>query len=190
MRRIALIILCLSLVNPVSATSLSLLFTDESARFTYAAEVFGGEYGPADLEFGLLVNEDDDVLLNVGILVRNDTLDNPLVISVGTRAYYADVELGPGQKSVDVAAITIGGELLFIPEGLSGFGFGVYAFYAPSITSFLDADSFTELGIKINYQLTEQADIYIGYHDIEAGLDTSGTVDIDSGAYVGIGIRF
>ena len=106
------------------ADMFNIQLSNDSGRFTYATEVFGGQYGPVDLETSLYFNQDNDKMADVGLMVRNDTLDNPLVISIGSRVYYGDVGNGEGQTHATFAAIAIGGELLFIPGNLGGLGLG------------------------------------------------------------------
>lgn len=177
-------------INTARADMFNIQLSSESGRFIYATEVFGGQYGPVDMELGLYFNEDDDTVGHVGMLVRNDTLDNPLVISVGARLYYGDVGNSPTQLKSDVGAMAIGGELLFIPDNLGGLGFGFHYYVAPSIVSFFDADGFTEYGVRLDYALTQQASVYIGYQKIEADLDNGTKLEIDSSGFFGIGLRF
>jgi len=164
--------------------------SNDSGRFLYSKEVFGSQNGPIDLEMGLFFNQDSDKIAHVGMMVRNDTLDNPLVISIGARAYYGDVgNKAPGPHS-KFGALAIGGELLFIPNNLGGLGFGVNYFLAPRVVSYIDADKFNEYGIRINYEVTRQANISLGYQKIKVDLKSGGTLDVDSSVLFGIGLRF
>ena len=54
------------------ADDLDIQLSNNSARIVYAAEVFGGEFGPTDFEIGGYFNEDDDTVFHLGLLVRND----------------------------------------------------------------------------------------------------------------------
>jgi len=173
------------------ADTLNIQLSNESARFMYASEVFGGQFGPTDLEVGGYFNEDDDSLLHLGLLVRNDSLDNPLVISIGARVYYGDVgNAPPNPTPTDAAVIALGGELLYIPDNLGGLGLGAYYFVAPSVVSFMDADGFTELGLYVDYAITEQASVYVGYRNIEVKLDTGLDIEVDSSLIYGLVLRF
>jgi len=164
--------------------------SNNTGRFLYSKEVYGNQYGPVDMELGLLFNQDSDKMVHFGMMVRNDTLDNPLVISIGLRAYYGDVgHKAPGPHS-KFGALAIGGELLFIPDNLGGLGFGVHYYLAPSVVSYVDADKFTEYGFRVNYELTKQANVSLGYQKIEVDLKSGGTLDVDSSVLFGIGLRF
>lgn len=191
MRRLLSLLCLLFITNTVAvADTLNIQLGGSAGRFTYASEMFGGQYGPVDLEAGIYFDEEDDTLLHLGLLVRNDTLDNPLVISIGTRLYLADAGNDPNQPPADVGALAIGGELLYIPDNLGGLGFGIHYFIAPSIVSFMDAEGLTEYGVRVDYAITKQASVYVGYQKIEAELDSGVDLEIDSSAFVGISMRF
>jgi len=189
-RKFILIIMALFISPWAYADLLDIQLSNNSARFSYAAEVFGGEFGPTDLEIGSYFNEDNDNVTHVGLLVRNDTLDNPLIISIGSRFYYADVGNQPGQAPADASVLTIGGELLYVPDTFAGFGIGVYYFVAPSVTTFQDADGFTEYGGTINYAITEQASFYIGYRKIEVEIENASDIEVESSFIYGLRMRF
>jgi hypothetical protein len=164
--------------------------SDKSGRFNYAMEMFGGQYGPVDLDMGIYINQDDDKMAHIGLVVHNDTLDSPLVISIGTRLYYGDIGNEPPGPHSKFSAIAIGGELLFIPDNLGGLGLGVHYYVAPSVVSYIDADGFTEYGIRLDYEITRQANIFVGYQKIKVDLVGGPTLDVDSSTFFGIGMRF
>ncbi len=188
-RFLVLLTLFLS-VNVAFADSINVELSGKSARFVYASELSGSQYGPMDMEFSGFFNEDNDSMFTAGFLIRNDTLDSPLVISIGTRAYYADAGNAPGATNVKVAALTIGGEILYIPANLKGIGFGVHLFIAPEIVTFMDADGFMEYGGRIEYEITKQSSIYFGYSKAKIDLEVGGSATLQGEVYVGIGMRF
>lgn len=172
--------------------ALDIRLGEDSARFMYATEVFGGTFGPASMEFGIFFDEDDDMLLHAGFFIQSESLDNPFTIRLGTRAYYGDVgnASDPGVIQTDMAAIAIGGELIFAPENFAGFGIGANYYIAPSVISFMDADKFVEYGIRLEFSITEQAKLLLGYRNIEVDRDDGVNIEIDSGVMFGIGLRF
>lgn len=187
-----ILLLCVLLAGPTvaNADAFNLELSNASARFIYATEMYGSQYGPMDMEFGAYFDENKDKMLTVGLLVRNDTLDSPLVISIGTRFYYASAGNAPGETQHNVAALTIGGELLYFPKNLKGIGFGAFAFAAPSVVAFLDADGFREYGARVEYEITKQASIYGGYAEAKADIKDGTTATIKQGLFVGLGMRF
>lgn len=188
-RYIAVFIL-LYVSHSAYADSFNVQLTDSSARFLYAAEVFGGEFGPTDLEVGAYFNEDDDTVAHVSLLLRSDSLDNPLVASIGGRFYYGDVGNAANQTNATVAAFTLGVSLRYAPANLGNVGFSAYYFISPSVTTFLDADTFREYGIAIDLDVTEQVGIYLGYRNMNTDLDAGGSVEIDDSIMYGVLFRF
>ncbi|MFO7603661.1 MAG: YfaZ family outer membrane protein [Gammaproteobacteria bacterium] len=179
-------------VSLASAQGLTIQVNDDSARFTFSTEAWGQQYGQLDLEGGFLYTDNDDYMLNAGLMVRNDSLDTPLIVSVGSRLYYASVTgPAPALTGYDFAAITIGVDILIIPDNLGGIGFGAHYFAAPSVISFGDADGFSEYGVRVGYQITPQANIFLGYQKIEAEIENQGIdVTISKGTLFGVDLRF
>ena len=189
------LVLVLSLFLPTSlvfAQGLAVQINNDSARFTFATEAWGQQYGQLDLEAGFLYSDNHDYMLNLGLMVRNDSLDTPLIVSVGTRAYYADVTgPAPTLTSYNVGAVTIGIDALVIPDNLGGVSFGAHYFVAPSVVSFGDAEGLTEYGVRVGYQITPQANIFLGYQKIESKIKNAGiTVTISKGTLFGVDLRF
>lgn len=177
-------------IRPAFADMFNIQLSNNSGRFTYSTEVFGGQYGPLDLETGLFFNQSGDKMVHLGMMIRNDTLNNPVVISIGTRAYYGDVGHANGQIRAKFAAIAIGGELLFIPDNLGGVGLGVYYYTAPSVVTYMDANGFSEYGVRVNYEITKQSSVSVGYQKINLDLNGGASETVDSSAFFGIGLRF
>jgi hypothetical protein len=189
------VFLGLSLFLPASlvyAQGLVIQINNDSARFTFATEAWGQEYGQLDLEAGFLFNENDDYMINAGLMVRNDSLDTPIIVSIGSRLYYADVTgPAPTLTSYTVASVTIGIDVLLIPDNLGGIGFGAHYFKGPSVVSFGDAESFTEYGVRLSYQITPQANIFVGHQTIETEIKDQGfDITVSKGTLFGVDLRF
>jgi len=91
----------------------------------------------------------------------------------------------------DAALIALGGDLLLSPESWAGFGIGTSYYTAPSVTTFSDADTFTEYSISMSYQMTPQAIIYFGYQRVSIQLKTEANKrDLEKGSFLGIRIDF
>jgi len=179
-------------VSFASAQGLAIQINNDSARFTYSTEAWGQQYGQLDLEGGFLYTQNNDYMFNLGLMVRNDSLDTPIVVSIGSRLYYARVTgPAPALTTYSVAAVTIGIDALIIPDNLGGVGFGAHYFTGPSVVSFGDAEGFTEYGVRVSYQITPQANVYLGYQNIETKIKNQGIdVTVSKGTLFGIDMRF
>ena len=182
--RVIVLAATLLMSNAASSEELNIHLGSDTARFMYLTEAFGQDFGRLELEAGLLYNENDGTLVNVGLLVRGESVSVPMIVSVGARAYIAKLD------SNDVAAIAIGGDLLFSPESWGGLGAGVYYYTAPGVVSFADSEGLTEYGIYANFQITPQAKLAVGFQQIDFKVENGGDITIDSGAYFALNLSF
>ena len=182
--RIILLITALLMSSTASAEEINIQLSDDTARFMYLTEAFGQDFGRLELEVGFLYDQNGDSLINAGLLVRGESVSVPLIVSLGARLYYAD--LGP----YSVGALAIGGDLLLSPESWGGFGLGGFYFKAPGVVSFLDATDLTEYGAYVNFQITPQARMALGYKHIETSIENAADIEIDDGAYFALNLSF
>ncbi len=170
------------------AQGIRIQLSDEVARFFYSTEIMGEKFGGLELEAGLLYTDDSDYLLSVGTMVRGESVDMPIIVGVGGRLYYGDFD--SNARDATIGALAIGGEVLVSPASWKGFGIGASLFHAPSVTSFSDAEDFTEYNFTLNYQITAQANIYIGTQVIESEIENVGDVELDDDTFIGIDMQF
>jgi len=185
-------ILLLSLIGAsAQAESIVAALGSNNARFFYSTEMWGQQAGPVELETGFYFDEDNNYLLNLGMLLRNDTMDSPFIFSLGGRTYMSILKDEVTNQEYNIFALALGAELLYVPDNLGGVGIGISYFYAPDILSGADSQGVSELGFMIDYQLTPQSNIFVGYRDIEVDIkELNQQVEFTSGAYIGIGIRY
>ncbi len=190
LRVMQVLLFCL-VSTTVSAEGIVAMLNGGSARFLYSTPKWGQQAAPVELETGLLFNEDDNYLLNIGMMLRNDNLDSPIILTLGGRTYFASANDVETKTNYRVAALALGFEVLFIPDNLGGLGIGIHYFYAPDILTGGDAKGLTEVGVKLDFQLTPQSNIFVGYQQIQADIkDKNLNLDIEKGFVLGFGIRF
>ena len=182
--RMLLLSAVLIVSNSVKAEEINIQLSDDTARIMYITEAFGQNFGRLELETGFLYNKGGDSLVNVGLLVRGESVSVPLIVSVGARLYYADI------GASTAGAMAIGGDLLLQPESWGGLGLGGFYFTAPGVVSFLDAEDLTEYGVYLSFQISPQASVAGGFKHIEAGIENLGTVEIVDGGYFALNISF
>lgn len=181
------------LLGSVSATAVAdnidVNLREDAIRGSYSMDLSSRGYNGLSADFGLLYNEDkdqlDETMLHAGLMVsgENWSKSGTFDISIGGRLAYASPE------SVDLAALALGGELRFSPVHRVGLGGAV--FYAPGITSFMDAESYTETSLKVDYQVLPQAFVYLGYRNIEVDIEGGeNDVELDEGTHLGFKILF
>lgn len=175
--------------STATADNLDINLRDEAIRATYTMEMNKRGKGGVSTELGLLYSEDkkklDDTLYHLGLHVagENWSQSGTFVITLGGRIYYTS----PGE--LDLAALAFGGALRFSP--VHRVGIGAHLYYAPDITSFKDARTFSESGVRLDYQILPQAFVYVGYRNIEVDIeDGAKDVELDDNAHIGFKLLF
>ncbi|PID43960.1 MAG: hypothetical protein CSA52_03295 [Gammaproteobacteria bacterium] len=108
----------------------------------------------------------------------------PTTTGIGIRG------VGFHQKNIDGHGLGLGGfAVINIPEvpGLSVMG---SLHYAPSITSFDDAEGIGWLELESRYRMIQNADVKLGYRYIKSGMENSKSQTLDSSFYLGVSLHF
>ena len=190
LRLIQILLFC-TISTTASAEGVIAMLSGDSARFFYSTQMWGQQAGPVELETGIMFNEEDNYLLNLGMMLRNDNLDSPLILSLGGRSYFASANRADTNQEFKIAALALGIEVLFVPDNMGGLGLGLHYYYAPDILSGGDAETVSEFAVKLDYQLTPQSNVFAGYQIINADLkNDEGDIDIEEGFMLGFGLRF
>lgn len=183
-----------------SAGGLDLALSNETANLSLLlnpAHRFNQASG-SELSLGGFISEQGDKLAHASLMARGHQENN------GTH-----YNVGAGMKAIvgDVAIPAIGAE----PEGEEsvgavalGFQFGVLlvssrnnpvelkfeGFLAPSITSWADAERYTELSARLQVEVIPQAQAYIGYRRIRFDTNDYDDVNLDRSVHFGIKLTF
>jgi len=172
----------------VYADNLKVMLSGDMARVMYVSESLGQSLGRVELEGGYLYSEqhDDtsDYLTHLGIQVRGESLDAPLVVTVGARLYFGNA------RDNSIGGLGLGGELLMAPDGWNGFGIGGYLHFVPGVVAFSNAEGLLEYGITANFQVSSQATVNLGWQKIKVDLENQADRTIDDGIYLGVNLAF
>lgn len=170
---------------PVNADNIDINLRDEAVRASYSMDLTNG----VRTGFGFLYSEDEDQLndtmYHADFLVggENWSESGTVDVSIGGRMIYSTLEF------IDLGAVAFGGELRFSP--VHRLGIGGSFFYAPSVTSFEEAERYSELGLRVDYQILPQAFVYGGYRTIEVDIENGpDDVELDEGFLAGFKLLF
>ncbi|HET6725074.1 MAG TPA: YfaZ family outer membrane protein, partial [Gammaproteobacteria bacterium] len=107
-----------------------------------------------------LYNKDRGDVLNLGIHLIGDAGvgPNPLRAGLGGQLYYINPDF-----SANGEAVGIGGFVKYQVPTYNRIGFGAHIYYAPGIIAFGDIDRLLEYGVRVEYQVLRNANVYIGY---------------------------
>ncbi|WP_169729308.1 YfaZ family outer membrane protein [Solimonas soli] len=151
------------------------------------SRLIGGAEGQYDV--GYLQHRDDgedSYAVHAGFLVTGDAglRDLDLKVGAGLRGVYIG---GDGDNG---GAIAPGVKFDARLPGYERLALTGYVWYAPSVVSFGDIDSYRDLGIAVSYELNRNAAIYLGARNVKFGVDGGPDVTLDTGLYGGIALTF
>ncbi len=172
------------------ADSMMAQLSSDSARFRYNTSSLGQSFGNLESSMGFLYTDNsttkNSYLLDVGAFVRGESVEAPIIVSIGGRVYAGKAQ------DYTVYAVALGGDALLMPDSWGGFGLGAYFMIAPSVVSFGDSDGLIEYGATLNFEVSPQATVLLGYQKVEVDISTNnaGTIDIDTGGFFAVHIKF
>lgn len=169
---------------PAGAHELNLGFNDDALRATYATG-FGNNLR---FETGWLTDSDKGDVIHAGLLVTGEMQRSgqPLTGGLGARLAYLD---GEGNQR-EGYAVGVGGQVRFVlPRADRFFIFGEY-YWAPDILSGGDAEKYVDGTIRVGYNVTRQAEVYVGARYTGADYDNGASILFDTGMHIGLELRF
>lgn len=184
--RILLTGLLIIVSTGANAAKVDINLAQDSARFTYYSLVGGSNFGRTEMSAGLMYNDDKNSLWELGIQVIDvaGSKSPGLELGIGPKLYYFKSDKKPDASG---AVIAIGGNFRYKFAQMQRVFISGTLYYAPSITSTIDADNYMEFGFRAGYELLPTADLYVGVRNIRVDY-TKGYGDhaLDETAMVGI----
>ncbi len=173
------------------ADALDINLSNNTAQFQFGTGSPTGTQGKTDLHAGVLYNNNNSLLVNAGILVVNRQDGAPgLSIGAGVEALVATVKDNPPTRS-NASAIALSLLVRYSPPNVSQLGFAGEFHYAPSIITYGDASRYSQAVARMEYEISPQTVIYVGYRKTTFGIKNGLRDDvIDNGAHVGIKLGF
>jgi YfaZ precursor len=187
--RSLIVFLFVFISSSANAQRLDITLKDNSARLSYVSLIGGSTFGRTEMKASYLYNENNNTVVDMGLQVIDvaGSKTPGLEIGVGPRFYYLKHQASQSTG----AAIAIGGHLRYKLPQAPRFAVMANAFYAPSITSTLDAERMSETGLGIGYALLPTANIYLTYRHIRANFtQNTGATTLDNGISLGMSFSF
>ncbi len=188
MRILAVSLLPLS--TPLFADEFDINMNNSAVQLRYDTSAGIGE-GPAKLRGGLLMNDSNNLLAEVGVAASGGGGEEGAGAPVGgggLKGLFGSIQKN-GVTST-VAGIAIGLEGGYgLPTAVPVNLVGEYQF-ALKIISFLDSERFSQYGLRIEVAASPQAKIYVGYREISFGIKDAGSAVLDSGTHIGMRLSF
>lgn len=182
--------LAATISSSVLADSMTAQLSNDSARFRYNMSGLGQSFGNLESSVGFLYTQNsgtkNSYLLDVGSFVRGESIEAPIIVSIGGRIYAGKAQ------DYTVYAVGLGGDATLLPESWGGFGVSAFFIIAPGVVSFGDADGLVEYGASAIFEVSPQATVLLGYQKVEVDINATGVdkINIDNGAFFGVHIKF
>lgn len=192
LRKALIITVLLFPFNHVVAGALDFRVGEEMAELSYLTQASSFGYGGADIGFGALINEYNDIVASGSILVSGSSTGDikALHFGVGAKAYLGTLD-GPNDMfDLDGGAIAIGASLRYVFPGSAPFAVLGEVYYAPEVTSVSDFEGLLEYRFAVELEVTPSARAYIGYRTLEVTLFDRVDYEVDDAAHVGVRFEF
>ncbi|MCC5794045.1 MAG: hypothetical protein JJT85_04825 [Chromatiales bacterium] len=135
-----------------------------------------------------LHNSDSGAALHGGLqLVSAATSGpDPVLVGLGGRVVYLNGRRG----NQDGLGIAVGGSLRYTIPQYNRFAVTGEAWYAPNVLIGLDTRQYRELAVRGSYNVTRQAEVYVGARHARAKYRRAEPFRFDTGMHLGINLRF
>ena len=164
----------------------------DAAELSFLTQTSSFGYGGADIGFGALINEDNDVVANASILVSGSNAGDvrALHFGVGAKVYLGALDGPNGALDVDGGAVAIGARIRYVFSSAMPLAVLAEAYFAPEVTSISDFDGLLEYRIGLELEVTPSARAYVGYRMLEVTFKDNVDYDVDDAAHIGVRFEF
>jgi hypothetical protein len=188
-RIVALSLLAVS--TSALADTIDINLSDTSAQFQYKSSMGRDALGKTEFHLGVLYVDNNNLLGDFGLLVKDELGSNApgFSVGVGIKGVVARVKGGNPETS-NASALALGGMVRYSPPAIRRLGFVGEVYLSPNIVTFGDANRYVEAGVRMEYEVIPQAVVYLGYRKIGFGLKTQPDATLDEGFNLGVRISF
>ncbi|MBX2826422.1 MAG: YfaZ family protein [Gammaproteobacteria bacterium] len=175
------------------AGGLDLSLSNETANLAIQLNP-GSRYVPqagsgTDFTIGAFINETGDNLVFGTMMARGvrQSATTQYKLGAGIKLVAGDLDIS---ESVGALALGFQSSILMASSFYNPVDFVIEAFYAPSISSFQDAESYTELAARIQVEVIPRARAFVGYRRIHFDTNDFSDLTLDRSVHVGLSISF
>lgn len=173
---------------PSAANDFEAALSSETAQFTFRSDSSVIGWGGSDLAFSLFYNEESDFVLQGSLMqMRQASEETPLTFGVGVKTYLGKLD----DINQDVLSLGIGGEVRYTIPGTMPMAIYLRGFYAPDITSFLDAEEVVDYTLGFQIEALPQTTAFIGLRHLEFETEDDGDYEADDDElHLGVRLTF
>lgn len=180
--------LALGVSLTATADTLDINLSGDAAKISFIRPL-----PPEGLEAGAGVlrhNDDGEILeAELHLVDRPEPGRDALVLGIGGKLPLVMDDA----RDADGSALAIGGKLRWTLPNYNRAAVAGSLYYAPSATSLSDLDGYEEYSLRGEFQILEDANVYLGYRHIELSYDGDGfgaDREFEEGIYAGFNVNF
>ncbi|NNM78988.1 MAG: hypothetical protein HKM01_00795 [Gallionella sp.] len=170
------------------ADAVDINLNNTSAQLQYKAALGGTNLGKSEFGVGMIYNQNNNLMGEAGLMVKDDIGGNAPGVSVGVGLKALSARIAT--VNANASALALGGMVRYSPPAERRLGFVGQLYVSPNITTFGGASSYLETGARIEYEIIPQAQVYLGYRNISFNLKNAGTTTFDQGLNIGVRMSF
>jgi hypothetical protein len=186
-RRLIVIAMALCTVHSAMAQDVDLNLNGDTVQVQYTTQITGvAHFNNGAVNASGLVSSNDDYLLGAGVRVTGSagTGSPGLDVGVGAKLF------GGGVDNHGVMALALNGLARYSPPSVPRLGIRGDLYYAPDIVTFIDASSYFQGEVRVEYEVLPESFIYVGFRRLQIDIKGRSTATVDSGGHIGIQIHF
>jgi hypothetical protein len=190
---LSLFVFCTTITvsSTVIADTVDINLRDSSAQFQYKSSLGRDPLGKTEFHTGLLYADSNNLLVDLGLLVKDELGGNApgYSVGVGIKGIVAKVSNNNNTAS-DATGMALGALVRYSPLATQRMGIVGEVYLSPKITTFGDANRYVEANARLEYEVIPQAVAYLGYRRIGLGLKSHPYAILDEGVFLGVRISF
>ncbi len=186
---ISLLSICVSTAAWADAIDINL--RDTSAQVQYKSSLGRDPLGKTEFHLGLLYVDKNNLLSDFGVIVKDDIGSKVpgLSVGIGIKGLVAKVRGGNPVNS-KASALALGAMVRYSPSPIPRMGIVGEVYLSPNIVTFGDANRYSEIVTRVEYEVIPSSTVYAGYRRVSFGLTTQPDAILDKGVYAGVKISF
>jgi hypothetical protein len=181
----------LVLSSTAFADTVDINLRDSSVQMQYKSSFARDPLGKTEFHMGVLYAGKNNVMGDIGLLVKDELGNNApgFSVGVGIKAVLARVK-DKSPAASDASALALGAMLRYSPPTLRRMGLVGEIYASPNIVTFGDANRFIETNVRLEYEVIPSAVAYLGYRNVQFNLDNKPNATLDEGPFLGVRISF
>ncbi len=161
--------------------------SNKTAQLTFTGDASGIGLPGAEMSFGLFYSDDKDYMGSFGLHAAGTPAgDMPLTFGLGGRIYVGSTD----RPDQNFQALALGGEVRYTIPANMPMAIAADIHFAPSVTSFGDADQLVDVGVRYELEVTPGVSGFLGYRELTLDLDRDSSYKVDKHVHFGVRFRF